>query len=47
LNEQSSLPLLVLGILAQHPHHTLATNHFAFVTDLLDRCSNLHGCSCL
>jgi len=31
-----ALPLFVLGILADHPHHTLAVDDLAFVANLLD-----------
>jgi len=38
----SALPLLVAGVLANHPHHTAAANDFALLADLLDARSNLH-----
>jgi len=31
-----SLPLLVLGVGADHEHHTLTTHDLAIATDLLD-----------
>src|SRR6185503_11480746 len=37
-----SLPLLVLGIHANHAHHTVAVHQLALVAHFLDGCSNLH-----
>src|SRR5690349_9250524 len=37
-----SLTLLVLGILADHPHHALAANDLALVANLFDRCPYFH-----
>jgi hypothetical protein len=38
----SSLPLLVLGVRADHPHDALAADDLAILTDPLDAGSNLH-----
>jgi len=40
-----SLTLLVLGVLADHPHHTLAVDDLALIADFLYRCSYLHSLS--
>jgi hypothetical protein len=37
-----SLPLLMLRIGADDPHHALAVDHFALVTHLFDGRSNFH-----
>ena len=37
-----ALPLLVLGIRAEHPDGALSLDHLALRTDLLDRRTNLH-----
>src|SRR5579863_1805221 len=37
-----SLPLFVLRVLADDPHHAVAANHLALVANLLYRCSYLH-----
>src|SRR5207253_5916124 len=36
------LPLLVLGVVADHPDSAVALDDLAAVTHLLDRCSHLH-----
>jgi hypothetical protein len=36
------LALLVLCVLADHPHDTFARDDLAFNANLLDRCPNLH-----
>ena len=41
------LPLLVLGVLADHPHDTPASDDATLVTNLSDRCPNLHTCALL
>jgi hypothetical protein len=33
----------VPGIIADHPHHTLAADYLTLLTNLLDAGSNLHG----
>ena len=38
----SALALLVLGVFADHAHHTVASNDLALVTDFLYGCPNLH-----
>src|SRR5579872_1000453 len=38
------LPLFVLGVDADDPHHALAMDHLAFVANFLYRCPNLHIC---
>src|SRR5690606_6266194 len=43
----STLHLLVLGVLADHPHLSLAANDLALVTDPLHRRTNLHDESLL
>src|SRR6266850_2753904 len=37
-----ALTLLVLRILADHPHHTLAVDDLALIANFFDRCSNFH-----
>src|SRR5664279_6619880 len=37
-----TLALLVLRVLADHPNHPTAVDDFALVTNLLNRCPNLH-----
>src|SRR5580704_1607465 len=37
-----ALPLFVFRVYADHPHHTLAVDDLALVTDLLYRCSYFH-----
>lgn len=39
---ESSLPLLVTGVLAEHEYDTAAANNFAFIANPLDACPNLH-----
>jgi hypothetical protein len=39
----SSLPLFVFRVNANHPHHALAVDDLALVTNLLYRRSNLHN----
>src|SRR5207248_7604662 len=36
------LPLLVPGVLADNPHHTMAPNDLAFLTPRLNRCVHFH-----
>src|SRR5579859_746745 len=38
-----SLTLLVLGVLADHPHRSPAMDDLAFIANLLYRCSDLHN----
>jgi len=38
----SALPLLVAGVLTDDLHATVAADHLALLTDLLDAWSNLH-----
>src|SRR6185503_6599093 len=38
----SALPLLVLGVLANHPYHPAAADDLALGADPLDRCAHLH-----
>ena len=37
-----SLPLLMLGIFADHAHHAVTANDLALIANLLYRCPNLH-----
>jgi hypothetical protein len=37
-----TLTLLVLGVLADHPHYSLAMDDLALVANLLNRCPDLH-----
>src|ERR1700691_200200 len=39
-----SLTLLMFRVLADHPHHTLAVDDLALVTNFLYRCSYFHNC---
>jgi hypothetical protein len=41
-SRRSALPLLVAGIRADHPHHTLAADDLAVPADLFDGSSNFH-----
>src|SRR5450631_1369681 len=43
LLESLTLTLLVFGDYADHPHHTLAVDDLALVTNLLYRCSYFHN----
>src|SRR6476646_4849239 len=45
LLESLTLTLLVLGDYANHPHHTLAVDDLALITNLLYRCSYFHKIS--
>ena len=38
-----ALALLMLRVLADHPHHTAAMDDLALVTNLLYRCTYLHN----
>jgi len=40
-----SLTLFVLGVVADHPHHTLAADDLALVADLSNASSDFHGSS--
>ena len=40
-----ALPLLMLGVLADHPHHPTAMDDLTLVTYLFDRCPNFHNLS--
>src|SRR4029077_11510335 len=40
-----ALTLFMLGILALDSYHALATNHFAFTANFLNRCPDLHDFS--
>jgi hypothetical protein len=42
ITKKLALALFVFGVFAQHPDHAFAPNHFALVTNFLNRCSNLH-----
>ena len=39
----STLPLLMLRILAKDANHPFALNYLALITNLLNRCSNFHS----
>jgi len=42
MNAPLTLTLLVPGVLTDDAHGPVTTDHLAFLTDLLDRRSNLH-----